>query len=127
MISVRHQLVHHCCWMLSAFILILPNSLGALEWIEKSGDRLARLSVKSSERNGFKLLDHQATRVVFVNRLSRQLVAKTGTLPTVQVWQSVTWTATTYRIYIFADFKQTTNCIATGAGGNLKLSRPNPV
>ena len=80
MISVRHQLVHHCCWMLSAFILILPNSLRALEWIEKSGHRLARLRVKSSERNGFKLLDHQATGVVFVNRLSRQLVAKNRNL-----------------------------------------------
>ena len=72
----RHQLVRRCCRMLFAFALILPNPLIALEWVEKDGHRLAKLTVEPSERDGFKLLERRVTRVEFANRLTRQLVAK---------------------------------------------------
>jgi len=76
----RHQLVRRCCRMLFAFVLILPNPLSALEWVEKDGHRLAKLTVEPSERDGFKLLERRVTRVEFANRLTRQLVAKNRNL-----------------------------------------------
>ena len=76
----RHQLVRRCCRMLFAFVLILPNPLIALEWVEKEGHRLAKLTVEPSERDGFKLLERRVTRVEFANRLTRQLVAKNRNL-----------------------------------------------
>ncbi|SVD49561.1 uncharacterized protein METZ01_LOCUS402415, partial [marine metagenome] len=66
--------------MLFAFALILPNPLIALEWVEKDGHRLAKLTVEPSERDGFKLLERRVTRVEFANRLTRQLVAKNRNL-----------------------------------------------
>ncbi|MFL3667339.1 MAG: FG-GAP repeat domain-containing protein, partial [Verrucomicrobiota bacterium] len=78
--QTRHQLVCRCCWMLFAFVLILPNSLSSLEWIEKDGYRFAKLTVESSERDGFKLLENRVTRVEFANRLTRQLVGKNRNL-----------------------------------------------
>ena len=66
--------------MLIAFVLILPNSSSALEWVVKSGYRLANLTVKSSEQDGFKLLDYRVTGVRFTNRLTRQLIAKNRNL-----------------------------------------------
>ena len=78
--SLCCQLVRHCCLMLIAFVLILPNSSSALEWVVKSGYRLANLTVKSSEQDGFKLLDYRVTGVRFTNRLTRQLIAKNRNL-----------------------------------------------
>jgi hypothetical protein len=78
--STCHQLVHLCCRMLLTLFLVPLNSLHALDWVEKDGHRLAKLTVKPSERNGFKLLYGRVTGIEFANRLSRQLIAKNRNL-----------------------------------------------
>ncbi|MDP6794209.1 MAG: FG-GAP-like repeat-containing protein [Verrucomicrobiota bacterium] len=58
----------------------MPSGLIALEWKQQGQHRLAKLTVKPSERNGFQLMPPRETGVSFVNRLSRQLVARNRNL-----------------------------------------------
>ena len=58
----------------------LPSGLMALDWEQHGQHRLAKLTVKPSQRIGFQLLPPGGTGVAFANRLTRQLVARNRNL-----------------------------------------------
>ena len=65
---------------LTCLYLALAALGQALQWQERGSHRLAKLTIKPSDRDGFLLTSPEKTGVQFANKLSRLLVAKNRNL-----------------------------------------------